>query len=249
MAAVSAFLQAVCVFSSMPKTSLSADTHVATMSSPEYGFDHGLAARQGWHPGMYPTSEALNADAAAPSPWRFQESPRVGDFAAFPTSSEMPATSIYPSYAYPQQSREFAIQQPMRSMSYGNVTSSMGNFPPSVSATSMDYTRRGSASHYPLPALETGNMNSTSSAPQHNIVPATGDAMPSYGMYAPQWPYYPQPHQTENMDFSSRHDSVNTQWYQGPHLGHAIDDRTQQHHNPMHPPSGGGFGKGQHNPG
>lgn len=196
---------------------------------------------------MYPTSESLNTDAAAQSPWRFQDSPRVSDFAAFPTTSEMPATNVYPSYAYPQQSRAFAMQQPMRSMSYGNIASSMANFPPSVSATSLEYARRGSASHFPLAAPEAGSIHSTSSASEHNITPVTGDAMSPYGMYAPQWPYYPQTHQPTSMDFS-RHDSLNAQWYHASHSGQGLDERSQQHH-PMHPPPGSGFSKGQHNPG
>lgn len=203
----------------------------ATMNNAEYGFNPDLVDRHNWHPGMFSAADMSHAEAPDTSPWRFQESPRMGEFAAGHPTSDGPSASGYPNYPYPHPREEFGMQPPLRSMSYGNIELAMSHFAPPTSH-SMDYVRQDPSTHYTLPSHGIRNTPSTLSMPEVNLTPVASEPMPQYGMYASNWSYYNQQSQTTNMDFP-RHDSVNVQWYHPSHLHHGLDDQSQAHQPPQ----------------
>lgn len=218
------------------------------MTTPEYGYD----SRDGWHSGVYSHADSAHSDGPAAPSWRVQDSPRIGEFTAFPTSDGQPG--MYPGYQYP---REYGMQPPMRSISYGNIEPSIGQFQTPATTNGVEFSRSGSASHFTMPPPEPSHAPTTTSMLDPAIAPVVSEAMPQYGMYSPQWHYgYQQSHHPVGMEYP-RHDSVSMQWYP-PQLAQGMEEQARhpqehpqwQHHQQqsLMPPPGSGYSKG-HSPG
>lgn len=152
----------------------------------------------------------------------------MGDYSNYSTTAEH-SPNVYPSFAYPPQRDEYALQQPpIRSMSYGHIEPQLQSFAPG--AAPIEYTRPGS-SHYNLAPLDTGAPPGTIS--ESLSTPVTSEpTMTPIGMYPPQWGYYQQ-QPPMGMDYSSRHDSLPTQWYHPQQLGSAMTEHDLHHQHPM----------------
>jgi hypothetical protein len=168
----------------------------------------------------------------------------MGDYPNYPNTTMEHSPNVYSTYNFPPQRNEFAIQPPpLRSMSYGHIEPQLGEFRPPV--TSSEYTRPGSA-HYNLASRD-------SAAPpvctisEASMTPVTSEpTMNPLGMYPPQqWGFYQQQQAPMGMEYSSRHDSLPTQWYHHQQLGSTITEHDLHHHHqqPMSHAPGSGYSK------
>jgi hypothetical protein len=178
-----------------------------------------------------------------PTPVHWSSS-QMGDYPNYPNTTMEHSPNVYSTYNFPPQRNEFAIQPPpLRSMSYGHIEPQLGEFRPPV--TSSEYTRPGSA-HYNLASRD-------SAAPpvctisEASMTPVTSEpTMNPLGMYPPQqWGFYQQQQAPMGMEYSSRHDSLPTQWYHHQQLGSTITEHDLHHHHqqPMSHAPGSGYSK------
>lgn len=239
---------------------LSTNGAVATMTTPEFGYESGAGPRDGWHPGIFQQPESAHSEPSTAGSWRVQDSPRLSDFTNYSSSDGQP-NGPYPGYHHPAGRPEYGMQPPMRSMSYGTIEPSI-SFPPSTTA-SLDFGRQGHGAHY-----ESGHLPTNSSVMDPAITPVATHTMPQYGAYSPQWAYYQQSQNSHPPGIEySRHDSVSMQWYHPSHTGPGIEDQSRQHHqhqqqqqqqqhqqwqqhqNHLMPPPGSRYSKGHPSPG
>jgi len=229
--------------------------HLASNAPPEYGSvdpSTGLGistgtpvasefafARPGY-PAIY-TNDLSGTEPPTPVHWN---SSQMGDYSNYSTTAEH-SPNVYPSFSFPSQRDEYGLQQPpMRSMSYGHIEPQLQGFAPG--AAPIEYTRPGS-SHYNITPLDT-RAPPVGTIPEDSIsTPVTSEpTMTPIGMYPPQWGFYQQQQQPPmGMDYSSRHDSLPTQWYHHQHLGPAMTehDLHHQHQHPMSQAPGGAYAK------
>ncbi|KAL1311327.1 hypothetical protein AAFC00_001504 [Neodothiora populina] len=229
----------------------------ASMNSQEYAYEHSDGARDGIYSGISSHADSANSDASTTASWRLQDSPRVHEFPAFSPSEAH--SSGFPNYSYAATRGEYAMQPPMRSISYGNIEPALNHFQQPSTSASMGYSRHEPTPQYPLTPTNLHHAQATNSALDPVIAPMAPDGMPQYGIYPQQqpWQYVPQVSQPGGLDYA-RHDSVNMQWY--PHqLPQGIEQQGrpvqfqqhpqqwQQHRNGLMPPPDPGYSKG-HSP-
>lgn len=195
-------------------------------------------ARPGY-PAIY-TNDMSGTEPPTPVHWN---SSQMGEYPNYSTTAEH-SPNVYPSFSFPPPRDEYGLQQPpMRSMSYGHIEPQLQGFAPA--ANPIEYTRPGS-SHYNLAPLDTGAPPVSTISEASLSTPVTSEpTMTPIGMYPPQWNYYQQQQPPMGMDYSSRHDSLPTQWYHPQHLGPAMTehDLHHQHQHPMSQAPGGAYAK------
>jgi hypothetical protein len=199
-------------------------------------------ARPGY-PAIY-TNDMSATEPPTPVHWN---SSQIGDYSNYSTTAEH-SPNVYPSFSFPSQRDEYGLQQPpLRSMSYGHIEPQLQGF--AQAANSIEYTRPGS-SHYNLTPLDTGAPPVGTISEASMSTPVTSEpTMTPIGMYPPQWGFYQQQqHQPPmGMDYSSRHDSLPTQWYHPQQLGSAMTEHDlhhqHQHQHPMSQAPGGAYAK------
>ncbi|TIA30515.1 hypothetical protein D6C79_09648 [Aureobasidium pullulans] len=229
--------------------------HLASNAPPEYGSVDpatGLGistgtpvasefafARPGY-PAIY-TNDMSGTEPPTPVHW---SSSQMGEYPNYSTTTAEHSPNVYPSFSFPPQRDEYALQQPpLRSMSYGHIEPQLGNFAPA--AAPIEYTRPGSA-HYSLTPLDTG-APPVCTMSESSMTPVTSEpTMTPIGMYPPQWGFYQHQQQPPmGMDYSSRHDSLPTQWYHPQQLGPSMTEHDLHHHqqHPMSHAPGSGYSK------
>lgn len=178
-----------------------------------------------------------------PTPVNWSSS-QLGEYPTYPTTTADHSPGIYSGYSFPQSREDYPIQPPpLRSMSYGHIEPAITHYP--SSAAPIEYTRPGSA-QYSLTPLDTVQPPTCTMA-EPSMTPVTSEPnMTPLTMYPPQWSYYPQQQQPHmGMDYSSRHDSLPTQWYHPHQLGPAMVEHDPHHHQiPVSQTPGGGYAKG-----
>ncbi|KAG9953424.1 hypothetical protein KCU85_g1285, partial [Aureobasidium melanogenum] len=225
--------------------------HLASNAPPEYGTvdpNTGLGISTATpvasefafaRPG-YPSIYAGDMPGTEPpTPVHWNSSSQMGDYSNYSTTAEH-SPHVYPSFAFPQQRDEYAIQQPpIRSMSYGHIEPQLQSFAPA--GNPIEYTRPGS-SHYNLAPLDTGAPPGTISEASLSTPVTSESTMTPIGMYPPQWGFYQQ-QPPMGMDYSSRHDSLPTQWYHPQQLGTAMTEHDLHHQHPMSQAPGSAYVK------
>ncbi|KAH0367875.1 hypothetical protein KCU65_g4362, partial [Aureobasidium melanogenum] len=210
-----------------PNTGLGIST--ATPVASEFAF-----ARPGY-PSIY-AGDMSGTEPPTPVHWN---SSQMGDYSNYSTTAEH-SPNVYPSFAFPQQREEYALQQPpIRSMSYGHIEPQLQSFAPG--GNPIEYTRPGS-SHYNLAPLDTGAPPGTISEASMSTPVTSESTMNPIGMYPPQWGFYQQ-QPPMGMDYSSRHDSLPTQWYHPQQLGSAMTEHDLHHQHPMSQAPGSAYVK------
>ncbi|KAG9572797.1 hypothetical protein KCV01_g18925, partial [Aureobasidium melanogenum] len=224
--------------------------HLASNAPPEYGTvdpSTGLGiststpvasefafARPGY-PSIY-AGDMSGTEPPTPVHWN---SSQMGDYSNYSTTAEH-SPNVYPSFAFPPQRDEYALQQPpIRSMSYGHIEPQLQSFAPA--GHPVEYTRPGS-SHYNLTSLDTGAPPGTISEASLSTPVTSEPTMTPIGMYPPQWGYYQQ-QPPMGMDYSSRHDSLPTQWYHPQQLGSSMTEHDLHHQHPMSQAPGSAYVK------
>ncbi|KAI5194008.1 hypothetical protein E4T39_08819 [Aureobasidium subglaciale] len=197
-------------------------------------------ARPGY-PAIY-AGDVSGTEPPTPVHW---SSSQMGEYSNYSSTTAEHSPNVYPSFSFPPQRDEYAMQQPpMRSMSYGHIEPQLQSFAPSV--TPIEYARPGS-SHYNLAPLDTGATPVCTIPEASMTTPVTSEpTMTPIGMYPTQWGFYPQQQQPSmGMDYSSRHDSLPTQWYHPQHLGPTMTEHElhHQHQHPMSQAPGGAYAK------
>ncbi|KAI4744977.1 hypothetical protein E4T50_04631 [Aureobasidium sp. EXF-12298] len=182
-------------------------------------------ARPGY-PAIY-TNDMSATEPPTPVHWN---SSQMGDYSNYSTTAEH-SPNVYPSFSFPSQRDEYGLQQPpLRSMSYGHIEPQLQGFAPAANSINTQDQ-----------ALPTTTLHLSTQELRHE------PTMTPIGMYPPQWGFYQQQqHQPPmGMDYSSRHDSLPTQWYHPQQLGSAMTehDLHHQHQHPMSQAPGGAYAK------